>query len=440
MVNYSATTKLLMAAVHLYPDDFKEDIRERLEHPYKAATPELGIDFNKICEELDISKGRYFRKSLYIFIIASVAIFLSLINIEGNNWATLIIALICAFLVEITHLEATKAKARNIMNLDSNNHCLDESSIKNIIISGGYRPFVGSGLEIQSWSFTVDLTQPDNKDKPIDNFSIEDIYGRIESNIKRLSVDNLLLKDQLFINGMDVNLVPHLLAEGRLNKPVDNIDCSYVKSKTNDNDKNIRHYKTAYIPLWGGRLFLNIHYRLTMINDALYSEVAFFTLPPLKQKYRNIENIPIIPTRRELFEDITKSLFIGAFSWIVVYITVFGFLQGGFISKSARLKAWKRELESSRLYNYGWDISLREKWSENTYERYFQQVDRECLLKLLTNEFLQTMRQFLSEKNISTEQFKDTTTKIVNEGVIIYGGNVRAESLATGKGATVNKK
>jgi len=46
MSTLSKTTKLLMAAAHLYPDDFK-DIKERLEHPCKLPTPEFGIDISE---------------------------------------------------------------------------------------------------------------------------------------------------------------------------------------------------------------------------------------------------------------------------------------------------------------------------------------------------------------------------------------------------------
>jgi hypothetical protein len=35
------------------------------------------------------------------------------------------------------------------------------------------------------------------------------------------------------------------------------------------------------------------------------------------------------------------------------------------------------EVESNRLYNYGWDTSLREKWASSSYERYFQKVDKD---------------------------------------------------------------
>ena len=64
------TTKLLMSAVHLYPDDFKEDLKERLGHPYKSSAPEFGVDLNKINQELEKSKGSHFRKSAFIFIVA----------------------------------------------------------------------------------------------------------------------------------------------------------------------------------------------------------------------------------------------------------------------------------------------------------------------------------------------------------------------------------
>jgi len=439
MANYNSTTRLLMSAVHLYPDDFKEDIKERLEHPYKAPTPEFGIDLDKIREELDNSKGDYFKKSTFLFIVVLVALFILFQDIE-NNWGILILAFFLTFLAELIYLRTASKKVRKIMNIEGDNCHFDEDSSKNIIISGGYYPFVGSGWGLNSWSFTVDLSQPENKEKPVNNINVTELYNKIEVNLKKLNIEGLLLKDKLLVNGMDVNIVSHLLTNGRFSKPVDTIDSNYVKTKINENDKSVRYYKAVYIPIWEGKLFLHLYYRFMIVNGSLFTEAKFFSIPPLKQKYRDIENIPIIPTKREFIEHIYKSLFTGAFSWIAVYVNVFAFVQGGFMAKNSRLKAWKREVETTRLYNYGWNISLREKWSENTYERYFQQVDRDFMLKILTNEVIKNLQHFLSENNIATDQFKETTTKIVNEGIMIYGGQVQADSLAAGKGAIINNK
>lgn len=90
-----------------------------------------------------------------------------------------------------------------------------------------------------------------------------------------------------------------------------------------------------------------------------------------------------------------------------------------------------------RFYNYGWDQSLREKWAENSYERYFQKIDVESTFKIITNTFLSSILDELSSKNISTEQFKQTTTTIINQGVMVSGGEVKAENMTIGKGSSI---
>lgn len=234
-------------------------------------------------------------------------------------------------------------------------------------------------------------------------------------------------------------MVVHLLPEGRLAKPVERVDERYILSKINSNDKRERHYRVVRIPMWDGQLFFSMYYRFLVVNDTLFCEARFFLLPPLKKKYLDINNIPSAPTNREFYETLMQSVFVGAFSWIPVWFKALAFVQGGFMAEGARLKQWKREVESNRLYNYGWENSLREKWASASYERYFQKVDKDVSQKLLTNEFLAGLLDFLSEKNISVEQFKQTSTKIINEGVMISGGEVKAETFAVGKGASIAK-
>ena len=82
---------------------------------------------------------------------------------------------------------------------------------------------------------------------------------------------------------------------------------------------------------------------------------------------------------------------------------------------------------------------MREKWASSSYERYFQKVDKDLSIKMLTNEFLASLLDYLSGKNVSIEQFKQTSTKIINEGIMISGGEVKAETLAVGKGAQIAK-
>ncbi len=435
------TTKLLMSAVHLYPDDFKEDLRERLEHPYKSPAPEFGVDLAKIQKELRKAEVNYYRKSTFIFIVTLLVFFVVIQNPE-DGWGILIPALVLTSIAEFLYKRSAKKKTRNIMakedastdeELDNNNEH------RNIMISGGYSPFVGAGFDLDSWSFTVDINEPDDKQKPVGGVSAIDLHEHIKKNLESLKLDGLKITDELYISGKDVNLVAHLLPNNRWSKPVENIDQQYVLSKINSNDKRERHYRVVRIPMWEGQLILSMHYRFFVVKNSLFSEVRFFLLPPLKKKYLAIDDVPPKPTNREFGESVVQSIFSGTFSWVVVVYKFFGFVLGGFMEENTKKKELRIEVESNRLYNYGWEKSLREKWSSPSYESYFQQIDQDVSLKLLTNEFLASLRNFLSERNISTEQFTQTTTKIVNEGVMISGGEVKAESLAVGKGANIAK-
>jgi len=134
---------------------------------------------------------------------------------------------------------------------------------------------------------------------------------------------------------------------------------------------------------------------------------------------------------------LVQSIFMGACSWIFVYVELFAYFQGVFFSNT-RHQTWKSEVEANRRYNYGWEFSLREKWSMTSYERYFQMVDKDFLQKMFTGCFFSSLQKYLSDHNIETDQFKQTTTKIINEGVLITGGEIKAENMAVGKRPRVN--
>jgi hypothetical protein len=191
--------------------------------------------------------------------------------------------------------------------------------------------------------------------------------------------------------------------------------------------------------MWDGQILLSMYYRLLIFNNSLFCEARFVLLPPLKDKYLQINNIPSKPTLAEFVANSRQSLARGVFSWIPVLLYPVWYILGGFIAENASLRRgrWRREVETNRLYNYGWTRSLREKWSSSSFERYFQKVDKDVSLKLLTNGFLAWLQEVLAQRNISIEQFKQTTTKIINEGVMISGGEVKAETLAVGKGAKI---
>lgn len=439
MAKCNKTTKLLMSAAHLYYADLYYYFKEREEHPYKAPAPEYGIDPEKIEQELKASgKINLIKNGLLVFFIITSIILFFVTSLSFTS--TLILMLLLNGFTEFWRLIVAKKRVRAIMETDDFSCNYDDDSSKNVIISGGYSPFIGAGNDMESWSFTVDLNKPENDHEPVQKVDPLELYNAIERDLKDLNLEDMTFKDELFINGKDVNMLERLLPQGRFQKPVETLDQEYILNKINQNEPKERYYKTVRIPLWDGQIYLSVYYRFLVLENTLFTEAKFFMLPPLKKKYLNISNIPTVSSISDNIRDLLKSILFGIRSLGNItfrFNSVFPLVE---YNKGVQLQMWKKEVETNRLYNYGWQNSLREACAEEGYERYFQSVDQDLTFKILTNEFLKTQRDFLTRHNVSTDRFNQTTTKIINHGVMVSGGQVQVGTLAAGIGAGITQK
>jgi len=430
--------KLLKSAVHLYPDDFERDLYERLKHPFKSSAPEYGVDLSLIHKELVSANKSRLNKSIFNIIITVISFIIFLQNIE-DNWWIFILTFSLLSLIEFLHLRSVKRKVRKILTTQDLHNTNNTSKNINIIISGGFSPFIGSGINLENWSFTVDLSVPEDNEKVIEKISLIELHEYIKERLCLINIEDISISNELLVRGENINSLSQFFQNGKMTKPIDHIDNQYLIDKIGKNDKDERHYKVIRIPMWNDQLLLSMYYRFLIVNKNLFCEAKFFILHPLKDKYLQINNIPTQTTYNETIDTLRKALGTATFSWLFDILWLLAFVSGGFMSKRLQLKAWKKEVETNRLYNYGWNNSLREKWSSISYKNYFQQADKDISQKLLTNEFLSGLMAYLSEKNISIEQFKHTSTKIINEGIMISGGEIKTDSIAVGKGAKIAK-
>jgi hypothetical protein len=87
------------------------------------------------------------------------------------------------------------------------------------------------------------------------------------------------------------------------------------------------------------------------------------------------------------------------------------------------------------VFDYGAKISIRESATSTEYRRYFQKLDKEMNFKVIERRILDSIVEFLDSKNIDTSDLQNRQQWILNEGVIVSGGSIEAESVALGKGA-----
>jgi hypothetical protein len=236
---------------------------------------------------------------------------------------------------------------------DAHNHALSK---KNVMISGGYSPFIGAGVGLDSWSFTVDLSEPDDKQQPVAGITVIELHEYIQQKLNTLQIDEMTISDELLVNGQDVIMLSHLMPEGTISRPVDWVHKSYVTSKIGSNDKRERHYRVVRIPMWDGQIFLSMYYRFLICNDNLVLRSKGFLATTFA---RQISAMPSEATQRELVNNMWRSVVIGIVSWIPALLHTVVYI-GELVEELKREREWRREVEANRLYNYGWKSALRE--------------------------------------------------------------------------------
>jgi hypothetical protein len=93
----------------------------------------------------------------------------------------------------------------------------------------------------------------------------------------------------------------------------------------------------------------------------------------------------------------------------------------------------KRHIDDDPEYNFGAQTSIRELAQSAHYRKYFQQVDRGLNTKLIDRQVLDSIMTFLDAHDIDISQFEEQRTTILNQGLLISGGQVSAGSVAVGE-------
>lgn len=439
-------TAIMLAAANTHWREILDAIDARRRLPIKAETPEYGLNIERVHAEATLARHRAIGFDVVIGIVALVGVGLIFGGTSdsdafaGNGlpWFQLGIALLLIALADLLSRRGSLKRARAIIKELSygvpNSEPLGHA--RNVNISGGYSPFVGSGIDGGGWSFTVNLTEPEHAGRPAEPATVRDLYAETTASLDKLAIPVMQVKDEAFVDGRDVRGLPMLTPAGPFSRPARTISEAEMAQLVGSNEYALRHYKVIRLELWDGQIILSIFLRYTIVAGTLYVENRNLILPPLLEKFSTLENITLVPTTRELLRDVAASVVRATVIWIPVLLAGASYLQGGFFKGESRwYKNNKKEVEENQKYNYGWSSSLRETWSGTEYNRYFQMADRDFYSKMVKETLLDSLFKSLQKRNISTAGLKDASTRIYNEGVIVSGGTLQADSIAAGSGA-----
>ncbi|MGF6264379.1 hypothetical protein OKW49_005307 [Paraburkholderia youngii] len=442
----STVTNNICASMHLGRIN-PQTVIDRIEDRHKARLPEFGIDVDALLREAKIARRRDWIFAFLLLAPSAWAICNFAYNydqhfksLSADDYVSiflgpLLLVTVITFIKELVVIRHIRSNLAN--NIIKSTDEFEGPNTCNVIISGGFSPFTGYGVDIEGWSFAIDASKRKDDSQPASKFGYVEFLNYVSSAVKN-NIPSSAIDDKLFVNGQRIRENTLFLADP-LAIPKTSIDPSLVTSKIGDLDKDIRHYRVVSIPLSRGELLLSFFIRSTMLGSNLFIESRSFLLLPVKQEFTPLDDLQTWRGARYKMNLLIKKFIISPISWFAGIISIVGIILKTFEKIKYDLVGHPEDKLKIRnaAYNYGNVMSLREAWAAGNVNNYFQMLDKDMAAKTCQYIVINSIVDFLDQKGIATDDIKERRTQIFNSGVIVSGGTVNTQQLAVGSGSAI---
>jgi len=316
---------------------------------------------------------------------------------------------------------------------------IDEEQMRPVTVYSGFRPFVGSGLDLVTWSFAqrllpsaedaeedVELEQKE-EDKVVKDddlsFTTPEIVDYLKRRIADLAFDpvperqlpDLTVSDHIFVVGTHARDVPEYPEYA-----------DFVKVMS-DTTKRTRHYLACQVPSWDGEVVTTVYVHVSLQGRTLYLEFSTLVLPPTREEFHVVDRVGGTGIRAysrcmakavwKLPETLVRCrLSLGTVAHGIAYLI--------------RRKRW-RKLEN-RGIDVGAMLSVRElgaklvtdrvaRFQMSTDINYFQYRDVIKHAKVIERRLLAAVRDFLVTQGIDIGEYKQRALTILSSGILHMG-------------------
>jgi hypothetical protein len=462
------TTRYLCASAYSNEEFCQQVIEQTLEEDRQALAPCYGFHLPTVVKHCLIAKSKRRKRDLKLTFLFGSAILFSLI---GGFLGLFLLAVLYIIVTVMIYQERWNTRHILVKNnfsktsfdpdsidweseLNSSNSDTSEEATQKIqkvkeelakiakeqsskvVIYGRYSPFVGCGYDIGGWSFSLNISKgKENLGKvctPIP-FEINELYeqiARLINGIHLYGID-VSIEDIYYIDGQIIRDDTRFL-----NNPFERPSTclEFLEASIEEPAKANRFYKRIQIVGWKGELIVSIVLRFTKFGKNLFMEAKYFLLPPLQENFHAIDRIQSPATFMQKVDLAWQSLVISIFILPLSFSrTVYELLK----PLIDIIKQWIDILiiKENPVFNYGSITSIRENVSSTLYRQYFQILDKDMYLKVIESTLLEEMVEFLDSKDIDTSEFKSRQSQILDEGIIMSGGEIKTKSLAVGRRA-----
>lgn len=308
----------------------------------------------------------------------------------------------------------------------------------NTVLFAGPSPFVGSGELLDRWTVTVDIgsgaKRADGERQTPEPFDNLELHEALKQSIPQaMGGPEPVVGHRLYVVGGHALSVGGLFRSGpvpqggealiRFRRPVPSVPEDVIKGYMRKPAASARPYTFFELTAWDGQVVVTLFVRVVVTHPMLFVEMAVCALRPPQGRYGEVgtirlgEGVHRLPILRSVLP-VAMGLMLGSVNR--QYRNV----------RSARvdrrdLKDLELTLKERNDLNFSAGPSLREAVSRSDNPLHFGFVDEEMFYRMFSQASLNSLRQWLVERNVDVAEFDRQHVKIMEKRMAnardIYG-------------------
>lgn len=466
-------TRYLCASAHLDEPFCRMVLRELVDQPFRAIAPCYGVDVAAVCRHALAARRRRLMRDLVLVVVTLFTVLVWTTELTDVDWSVgvefgsvvdlLWPSLLVATLISWGVVSVEQGiKVRVLVDQLSRRHFdpdavawsagqrvrrrleyLDALQQGNVVVFGGYKPFVGSGLELGAWSLAIDiskglaepLTGTRRTPKP---FHAVELHDYLRDALRRLGLRGLSVTDRMFVSGRDAWRDQRVLPE-KFAPPVTSLPEDVLREALASQDSRVRTYLCCETTGWSGQLVVTTFLRAMRLRGSLFLESRSFALLPLNKWYQRVDRLAgksaAVRALLVIARGVGGSLpLLVASPWRVASAL-------NDLGTAGRVDAeQRRTISKEEPFDYGAEVSIREITTGEGFRRYFQQLDVIMYDTVVQEALLRGITEFLTEHDVDADQVTNLQATINNGNV--FHGDVKITGdhnpIVSGKDNTAN--
>lgn len=309
----------------------------------------------------------------------------------------------------------------------------------NLVTYRGYYPFSTFGHTFYDICIAVDLARPCKREgyaisacptRPL----VGDMEARVAASLARAEMIEEPL-ELFFAQGANL---PRTLAPRPGGRPPASIDPEHGRSLASLPDSRVRRYMWLRRIGWSGELIVSYFLRIAELGDDLVIELHATYAPPIGREFRFVDTIP--PRRFGTdASDLGTNLIVGPLVCLIAPFMLAAHALRWWRRASGAEERELRKAAEDPAFDHGAPASLRSRAARVEGMHYFQVMDRLRAERSFTGRILRECIDYLDECGVDTSELREQRNAIINQGVIVQGGNINATNVAAGVGAKIKQ-